>query len=306
MKVLIKTSPTTSSVPPLTAVASAPTSFVTPSIVAPNPPTFHSNPGVPTSSSLGGFSPPIERTASSEGGIKIGNRVAASHPAIRSKISLTTAPLSEEKKKEITTFLLELGPPPYLSGNKTNSSHSYRSECVSLILARSSFLSLSAPFLFLFSLDSFLLISVITGSRQVDLRDIERDSFLGNHDNSMSSVDAEISNLEKAGFLYLGPETMKGLPVLYIIVNRFKWEYLANIDVLISFIHKVMTAVGDKRYVVVVDMSWSGISKELKLEVYHQISNLGNIFDYRYPFYPPLLSPLSDCLTVLSCFEPKG
>eukprot|EP01096_Ripella_sp_DP13-Kostka_P003269 TRINITY_DN1472_c1_g2_i1.p1 TRINITY_DN1472_c1_g2~~TRINITY_DN1472_c1_g2_i1.p1 ORF type:complete len:333 (-),score=142.24 TRINITY_DN1472_c1_g2_i1:18-1016(-) len=43
-----------------------------------------------------------------------------------------------------------------------------------------------------------------------------------------------------------------------------------------------MLAIGDMRYVVVIDMSWANISKEMKRDVYQQLMKLGNIFDYTF------------------------
>lgn len=42
------------------------------------------------------------------------------------------------------------------------------------------------------------------------------------HDQSKpeESINIATASLQKAGFLYLGPTTRSGLPVIYVIVNR--------------------------------------------------------------------------------------
>eukprot|EP00026_Physarum_polycephalum_P009383 Phypoly_transcript_09505.p1 GENE.Phypoly_transcript_09505~~Phypoly_transcript_09505.p1 ORF type:complete len:415 (+),score=83.28 Phypoly_transcript_09505:95-1246(+) len=88
--------------------------------------------------------------------------------------------------------------------------------------------------------------------------------------------------LERARFLYQGPNDKQDCPVFYLIVNRIKPEFLDNINPLVSHIFKVMDEVVNNGYSLVIDMSWASVNNELKRVVYAHLPNLAKIFSRRY------------------------
>eukprot|EP01111_Echinosteliopsis_oligospora_P016784 TRINITY_DN7083_c0_g1_i1.p1 TRINITY_DN7083_c0_g1~~TRINITY_DN7083_c0_g1_i1.p1 ORF type:complete len:862 (+),score=221.30 TRINITY_DN7083_c0_g1_i1:213-2798(+) len=88
--------------------------------------------------------------------------------------------------------------------------------------------------------------------------------------------------LEKARFLYQGPNNKQDQPVFYLIVNRIKAEFLDNVNPLVSYIFKVMDFAVQKPYSIVVDMSWASVNSDLKRAVYTHLPKLAKIFSRKY------------------------
>lgn len=112
-----------------------------------------------------------------------------------------------------------------------------------------------------------------------------------------NSFDDVTGVLERARFLYQGPNDKRDMPVFYLIVNRYplfliifvrihvlvriKPEFLDNVNPLVSHIFKVMDEAVNAGYSLVIDMSWASINNELKKAVYTHLPNLAKIFSRR-------------------------
>jgi hypothetical protein len=94
-------------------------------------------------------------------------------------------------------------------------------------------------------------------------------------------ISLESSSLDKAGFFFVGPNSREGLPVLYIIANRVRPEIFRNVDVLITYVYQILTYVGTSRYLVVIDMSWTRFSDDLKELLYTQLQNIFSVMEHR-------------------------
>jgi len=88
--------------------------------------------------------------------------------------------------------------------------------------------------------------------------------------------------LERARFLFQGPNDKNDRSVFYLIVNRVKPEVFDNINPLIAHIFKVMDVCVNSSYTLVVDMSWAHISNELKKSIFTHLPNLAEIFSRKY------------------------
>ncbi|EGC34955.1 hypothetical protein DICPUDRAFT_79326 [Dictyostelium purpureum] len=88
--------------------------------------------------------------------------------------------------------------------------------------------------------------------------------------------------LERARFLFQGPNDKNDRSVFYLIVNRVKPEVFDNVNPLIAHIFKVMDPHTNSPYTLVVDMSWAHISNELKKAIFTHLPKLAEIFSRKY------------------------
>eukprot|EP01094_Clydonella_sp_ATCC50884_P024242 TRINITY_DN6022_c0_g1_i1.p1 TRINITY_DN6022_c0_g1~~TRINITY_DN6022_c0_g1_i1.p1 ORF type:complete len:712 (+),score=114.76 TRINITY_DN6022_c0_g1_i1:115-2250(+) len=95
------------------------------------------------------------------------------------------------------------------------------------------------------------------------------------------AVEVETDALAKAGFFFVGPPTKDKQPVVWVIVSKFRFEYLESMNTLISYIYKVMKSLQDQPYVVVVDMTWARITTEMKSRIYSELTKMQSIFEHR-------------------------
>eukprot|EP01113_Clastostelium_recurvatum_P021211 TRINITY_DN2509_c0_g1_i2.p1 TRINITY_DN2509_c0_g1~~TRINITY_DN2509_c0_g1_i2.p1 ORF type:complete len:928 (-),score=285.96 TRINITY_DN2509_c0_g1_i2:70-2805(-) len=91
-----------------------------------------------------------------------------------------------------------------------------------------------------------------------------------------------VQQLERARFLYQGPNDKEGKPVFYLIMNRIRVEFLDNVNPLVSHIFRVMDSAVNQGYNLVVDMSWASVSTELKRSVYTHLPKMARIFSRKY------------------------
>ncbi|GAM27119.1 hypothetical protein SAMD00019534_102940 [Acytostelium subglobosum LB1] len=89
--------------------------------------------------------------------------------------------------------------------------------------------------------------------------------------------------LERARFLFQGPNDKHDRPVFYLIFNRIKPEVFDNINPLIAHIFKVMdSCVNTSAYTLVVDMSWSHVSSDMKRAIFTHLPKLAEVFSRKY------------------------
>ncbi|KAF2074015.1 hypothetical protein CYY_004666 [Polysphondylium violaceum] len=100
-----------------------------------------------------------------------------------------------------------------------------------------------------------------------------------------SAFDECTHMLERARFLFQGPNDKNDRSVFYLIVNRVKPEVFDNINPLIAHIFKVMDVCANSSYTLVVDMSWAHISNELKKSIFTYLPNLAEIFSRKAVVY---------------------
>eukprot|EP01097_Dermamoeba_algensis_P012157 TRINITY_DN997_c0_g1_i7.p1 TRINITY_DN997_c0_g1~~TRINITY_DN997_c0_g1_i7.p1 ORF type:complete len:642 (+),score=119.86 TRINITY_DN997_c0_g1_i7:610-2535(+) len=92
----------------------------------------------------------------------------------------------------------------------------------------------------------------------------------------------ETQALEKARFLFVGPPTKDNNPVVWLIVNRVKLEFLTNINRLVTHVFKIMEEVSKSRYVFIIDMSWATITDEMKTAIAENIPKMFSTFGRNY------------------------
>ncbi|EFA77182.1 Ras GTPase activation domain-containing protein [Heterostelium album PN500] len=101
--------------------------------------------------------------------------------------------------------------------------------------------------------------------------------------NLNSGFDDFTFMLERARFLFQGPNDKHDKPVFYLIVNRVKPEVFDNINPLIAHIFKVMdSCVNLSSYTLIVDMSWCHISSEMKRAIFTHLPKLAEVFSRKY------------------------
>ncbi|EGG14353.1 Ras GTPase activation domain-containing protein [Cavenderia fasciculata] len=88
--------------------------------------------------------------------------------------------------------------------------------------------------------------------------------------------------LERARFLFQGPNDKHDRPVFYLIVNRVKAELFDNVNPLIAHIFKVMDSCVNVSYTLIVDMSWAHISSDLKKAIFNHLPKLAEVFSRKY------------------------
>ncbi|GAM26558.1 hypothetical protein SAMD00019534_097330 [Acytostelium subglobosum LB1] len=89
--------------------------------------------------------------------------------------------------------------------------------------------------------------------------------------------------LERARFLFQGPNDKHDKPVFYLIVNRIKPEVFDNVNPLIAHIFKVMdVCVNTSSYTLIVDMSWASISPDMKRGIFTHLPKLAEVFSRKY------------------------
>eukprot|EP01133_Synstelium_polycarpum_P007691 gene7691-9003_t len=89
--------------------------------------------------------------------------------------------------------------------------------------------------------------------------------------------------LERARFLFQGPNDKHDRPVFYLIVNRVKAEVFDNVNPLIAHIFKVMdSCVNLSSYTLIVDMSWAHISNDMRRAIFTHLPKLAEVFSRKY------------------------
>jgi len=178
-----------------------------------------------------------------------------------------TSPNKSAVHTEFVAFLATLGPAPALPQLSPHTSSS-------LPIASSSSSSSSAS-------ASPLEIRVSSSSSLLDDGLLEPDEAVP---APISTVPAEdlLLEMEKQRWFFTGPPSREKYPVLYVIVERFKVEYFHTMDILIQHVHNVLQGIRDQRYLLVVDMSWTRLSKELKETIIKQLGNMNGLFERKY------------------------
>eukprot|EP01132_Coremiostelium_polycephalum_P001368 gene1368-1726_t len=106
---------------------------------------------------------------------------------------------------------------------------------------------------------------------------------LNNQSNSLNSAFDDFTHmLERARFLFQGPNDKNDNPVFYLIVNRVKPEVFDNVNPLIAHIFKVMDVAVNNTYTLVVDMSWAHIDSNLKKSIFTHLPKLAEVFSRKY------------------------
>jgi len=80
---------------------------------------------------------------------------------------------------------------------------------------------------------------------------------------------------------FIGPKARDGRSVLYVIVNRLRKEMLDCIDELISHVYRNVNSVSENPYMLVIDMSWSRMSREMKEKISQSIRQMITLFERR-------------------------
>eukprot|EP01105_Mastigella_eilhardi_P017740 TRINITY_DN4090_c0_g1_i2.p1 TRINITY_DN4090_c0_g1~~TRINITY_DN4090_c0_g1_i2.p1 ORF type:complete len:864 (-),score=248.79 TRINITY_DN4090_c0_g1_i2:54-2645(-) len=119
--------------------------------------------------------------------------------------------------------------------------------------------------------------------KEVKAGDGEREIIMPDSSTFFNVASVDTSILEKARFLYQGPNAINGSAVFYIICNRVRPEFLNNVNPLLSHIFKTMdAAVNSGKYNLVVDMSWAHFSKDMRTVMYKQANFLWSMFSRTY------------------------
>eukprot|EP00727_Mastigamoeba_balamuthi_P010622 m51a1_g6182 hypothetical protein (799) ;mRNA; f:35434-38521 len=93
----------------------------------------------------------------------------------------------------------------------------------------------------------------------------------------------DLTQLERARFLYQGPNSVSGAAVFYLVVNRVTREFLENVNPLIAHVYRVMdAAVNAGPYVLIVDMSWATLTLEMKNLIYHHLDSVWKLLSRNY------------------------
>lgn len=83
-------------------------------------------------------------------------------------------------------------------------------------------------------------------------------------------------------FFFNGRPTLDGMTSLYLILNRIQPSFFQSVDAIISHIYRVLERIGDRRYVLVVDLSWTLFSDEMKKGLRVYVEQLRTLFSHRY------------------------
>eukprot|EP00761_Pharyngomonas_kirbyi_P007773 gb/GECH01007784.1/.p1 GENE.gb/GECH01007784.1/~~gb/GECH01007784.1/.p1 ORF type:complete len:893 (+),score=239.85 gb/GECH01007784.1/:1-2679(+) len=87
----------------------------------------------------------------------------------------------------------------------------------------------------------------------------------------------DLSDLEKARFMYKGRPAKDGLPVFYIILHRMRFEYLSQTDLLLVHIHKTFGEALESPFHLVIDMSWMDLSEDMVAGLYRSVIGLSRM-----------------------------
>eukprot|EP01112_Ceratiomyxa_fruticulosa_P016885 TRINITY_DN5161_c0_g1_i1.p1 TRINITY_DN5161_c0_g1~~TRINITY_DN5161_c0_g1_i1.p1 ORF type:complete len:931 (-),score=175.29 TRINITY_DN5161_c0_g1_i1:271-3063(-) len=99
---------------------------------------------------------------------------------------------------------------------------------------------------------------------------------------SVTAFEDMTTLLDRARFLYQGPNDKSGKPVFYLIVNRLRVEFMENVNPLVSHIFKVMDSSVTSGYRLIVDMSWANVGEDLKRAIYSHLPKLARVFSRKY------------------------
>ncbi|MDP2435322.1 MAG: hypothetical protein Q8P67_06230, partial [archaeon] len=89
-------------------------------------------------------------------------------------------------------------------------------------------------------------------------------------------------SLAETRFFFNGNATIDGLPSLYLILNRIQPSFFNSVDAVISHLYKVLERLPNSKYVLIVDLSWSVFTDEMKKGLRTYIEQLRTIFSRRY------------------------
>jgi hypothetical protein len=66
-----------------------------------------------------------------------------------------------------------------------------------------------------------------------------------------------------------------------LLFCRLKLEYFENVDLMISYVYVLVSQIGNSKYAIIVDMSWSHIPNDLKMKLYEQLDNISSVIERR-------------------------
>ena len=93
----------------------------------------------------------------------------------------------------------------------------------------------------------------------------------------LNSQHFDVSDLERAKFLYIGKQTKSGLPVFYIIMHRIQQEFLTKTDLILVHIHKTFGKLLETPFVIMLDLTWCNMTDEFNASLYRAVVGLSRI-----------------------------